>query len=32
LKNDGYKNISEVNGSAVLREWNGNANQANETN
>jgi len=32
LKNNGDKNISVVNGGAVLREWNGNANQANETN
>jgi hypothetical protein len=32
LKNDGYKNISVVNRGAILRKWNSNANQANETN
>jgi len=32
LKNDSYKNISIINGGAVLREWNSNTNQANKTN
>jgi hypothetical protein len=32
LKNDSYKNISVVNGGAILREWNSNTNQANKTN